>query len=142
MLAEFPDPSVPPGGVGDRWFLYIGPAVIFLAVIFWVALTLAASRIRPRSRHPMGGLPNRGPVQGGVIAGSPSQRSRRDPAPSVTHREVMAHIEQARRDEEAARQEARGGRGERSGRTSAGTRRKPRKRQGLLGRAKHRKPRN
>ncbi|GAA1806828.1 hypothetical protein [Actinomadura chokoriensis] len=148
MLADFPDPSVPPGGVGDRWFLYIGPAVIFLAVIFWVVLTLAASRIRPRSRHPRGGLPNRGPVQGGVIAGSPAQRSRRDPAPSVTHREVMAHIEQARRDEEeAAREEARGGRGERSrgersGRASAGTRRKPRKRQGLLGHAKHRKPRN
>ncbi|GAA1872643.1 hypothetical protein [Actinomadura bangladeshensis] len=142
MLADFPDPSVPPGGVGDRWFLYIGPAVIFLAVVFWVVLTLAASRIRPRSRHPRGGLPNRGPVQGGVIAGSPAQRSRRDPAPSVTHREVMAHIEQGRRDEEAAREEARGGRGGRPGGASAGTRRKPRKRQGLLGHARHRKPRS
>ncbi|MEU5992297.1 hypothetical protein ABZ806_25280 [Spirillospora sp. NPDC047418] len=145
MLADYPNPMVPPGGVGDRWFLYIGPAVIFLAVVFWVALTLAASRIRPSSRHPMGGLPNRGPVQGGVIKGSPAQRSRRDPAPSVTHRAVMAHIEQARRDEEAARQrelpEARGSRDERPGRASARARRKPRKRPGPLGHAKHRKPR-
>lgn len=106
MLAGYPDPSAPPGGVGDEWFLYIGPAVIFLAVIFWVAITLTASRVRPRSRHPMGGLPDRGPVQGGIIQGSPSQRSRRDPAPSVTHREVMAHIERERAREEAAHEEA------------------------------------
>ncbi|MER7547198.1 hypothetical protein ABTW95_29740 [Spirillospora sp. NPDC127506] len=98
-------PPPPPGGdLGDRWFLYIGPAVIFLAVVFWVTITLTASHRRPRSRHPRGGLPNRGPVQGGIIQGSPSQRSRRDPAPSVTHREVMAHVESARLAEEAARQ--------------------------------------
>jgi hypothetical protein len=145
MLAEFPDPTQPPGGVGDRWFLYIGPVVIFLAVVFWVALTLAASRIRPRGRHPRGGLPNRGPVQGGVISGSPSQRSRRDPAPSVTHREVLAHIEQARLAEEADRErERREGaktRSERLGRAPARTSRKPGKRRGLFGHPKPGEPR-
>ena len=105
MLAGYPDPTAPPGGVGDEWFLYVGPAVIFLAVILWVAVTLTASRVRPRSRTPRGGLPDRGPVQGGIIAGSPSQRTRRDPAPSVTHREVMARIEHERARAEAAREQ-------------------------------------
>ncbi|MFF4239439.1 hypothetical protein [Actinomadura geliboluensis] len=97
------DQLPPPGGsdLGTSWFFYVGPAVIFLAVVFWVVVTLTASRKPPRSRRTMGGLPNRGPVQGGVIQGSPSQRTRRDPAPSVTHREVMDHIEQARAEEEA-----------------------------------------
>lgn len=90
--------------LGDAYFLAIGPAVIFLAVILWVAVTLAASRKPPRIRIKGPGLPGRGPVQGGVIAGSPSQRSRRDPAPSVTHREVMAHIEAARERERAVRE--------------------------------------
>ncbi|NKZ06075.1 hypothetical protein [Actinomadura latina] len=138
MLAGYPDPSVAPGGVGDRWFLYIGPAVIFLAVIFWVVITLTASRHRPRSRHPMGGLPNRGPVQGGIIKGSPSQRTRRDPAPSVTHREVTARVEYGRLGEQAVREkeqaEAGKSRAERLGKAPVRAGRRPkRKRPGLFG---------
>jgi hypothetical protein len=135
MLAEFPDPTQPPGGVGDRWFLYIGPVVIFLAVVFWVALTLAASRIRPRGRHPRGGLPNRGPVQGGIIKGSPSQRNRRDPAPSLTHREDTARVEYGRLGEEAVREkelaEAQKSRAERLGKAPvrAGRKKRGRRRQ-------------
>ncbi|WUH98064.1 hypothetical protein OHR68_31865 [Spirillospora sp. NBC_00431] len=68
--------------LGDATFLAVGPAVIFLAVILWVAVTLLAAREpRHRPRRRSSGLPHRGPVQGGVIAGSPSQRTRRDPAP-------------------------------------------------------------
>ncbi|MFA1551312.1 hypothetical protein [Actinomadura chokoriensis] len=113
-----------PGSVGNAWFLYIGPAVIFLAVVAWVLVTLTASRVGPRRRTPGGGLPNRGPVQGGIIQGSPSQRSRRDPAPSVTHREVMADVE-ADVEYERAREEA-----ERAA-APAGARRK--RRRGLFG---------
>jgi hypothetical protein len=136
VLADYPNPDVPPGGgVGDRWFLYIGPPVIFLAVVFWVAVTLTASRVRPRSRHPMGGIPNRGPVQGGIIKGSPSQRNRRDPAPSVTHREVTARVEYGRLGEEAVREkelaEAQKSRAERLGKAPvrAGRKKRGRRRQ-------------
>ncbi|MFI0481814.1 hypothetical protein [Actinomadura sp. 9N215] len=87
--------------LGDAYFMAIGPAVIFLAVILWVAVTLMASRRPPhRPGGRASGLPHRGPVQGGVIAGSPSQRTRRDPAPSVTRQEVIAHVEAARADEQ------------------------------------------
>ena len=73
--------------LGDAYFLAIGPAVIFLAVLFWVLVTLLSSRKPPRVRgRRSSGLPNRGIVQGGVIRGSPSQRSRRDPAPSARER--------------------------------------------------------
>lgn len=106
MIVALPAP--PPGSdLGTPWFFYIGPAVIFVALIAWVTVVLTASRVRPRSRTPMGGLPNRGPVQGGVIQGSPSQRTRRDPAPSVTHREVMARVEYGRAGEEAVREKER-----------------------------------
>lgn len=77
--------------LGDASFMAIGPAVIFLAVILWVAMTLMTSRKPRRPRRGPGGLPHRGPVQGGVIAGSPSQRNRRDPAPTTTHREAEPH---------------------------------------------------
>ncbi|WP_141578631.1 hypothetical protein [Actinomadura sp. WMMA1423] len=105
--------------LGDAYFLAIGPAVIFVALIAWVTVVLMTSRKRHRYPHTPDGLPHRGPVMGGVILGSPSQRTRRDPAPSVTHREVMAHIEQARAEEEAARAAAeavRGGAGRHTGR--------------------------
>lgn len=76
--------------VGDAYFMAVGPAVIFLAVLLWVVMTLLASRKPPRhTPRRTQGLPNRGPVQGGIIAGSPSQRSRRDPAPSG---EAAAHV--------------------------------------------------
>ena len=48
-----------------------------------------------------------------LIEGGPSQRNRRDPVPSVTWREVMAHIEAERpREAQRAREdEMRGRRG-------------------------------
>ncbi|GGQ12456.1 hypothetical protein BKA00_006531 [Actinomadura coerulea] len=91
--------------LGDAYFLAIGPAVIFVALIAWVTIVLTTSRKRHHYPSAKDGLPHRGPVMGGVIMGSPSQRTRRDPAPSVTHREVMAHIEQGRAEEEARERE-------------------------------------
>ncbi|MEU9840754.1 hypothetical protein AB0C69_16190 [Actinomadura sp. NPDC048032] len=94
--------------LGDAYFMAVGPAVIFVALIAWVTVVLTTSRRRhhypPSSED---GLSHRGPVMGGVITGSPSQRTRRDPAPSVTHREVMAHVERGRAEEEAARERGR-----------------------------------
>lgn len=95
--------------LGDIYLFIIGPIAIFIVLVVWITMTLMTSR-HPRSRrHPSGGagLPDRGPVQGGIIQGSPSQRTRRDPAPSVTHREVMRHIEVAREREAREAQEAR-----------------------------------
>lgn len=89
--------------LGDAAFMAVGPAVIFVALIGWVTVVLTTSRKRHRYPSAEDGLPHRGPVMGGVIVGSPAQRTRRDPAPSVTHREVMAHIERGRAEEEAAR---------------------------------------
>jgi hypothetical protein len=86
--------------LGDAYFMAIGPAVIFVAVIGWVAVTLMTSRHPARRRRRPSGLPDRGPVQGGIIVGSPSQRTRRDPAPSETHRQLMARVERARAAEE------------------------------------------
>ncbi|NDU75451.1 hypothetical protein GWI34_22905 [Actinomadura sp. DSM 109109] len=85
--------------LGDASFLAIGPAVIFVALVGWITLVLTTSRRRHRYPDADDGLSHRGPVMGGVLQGSPSQRTRRDPAPSVTHREVMAHIEQRRAEE-------------------------------------------
>ncbi|WP_067796785.1 hypothetical protein [Actinomadura formosensis] len=116
--------------LGDAYFMAIGPALIFLAVVFWVVVTLTASRRRPRGRMPRGGLPNRGPVQGGIIKGSPSQRSRRDPAPSVTHREVTARVEYGRAGEQAVREKEREEEAEarRAAEVAAGATGRPRRR--------------
>ncbi|WP_433476675.1 hypothetical protein ACQPZP_06235 [Spirillospora sp. CA-142024] len=113
--------------LGDAYFMAIGPAVIFLALIAWIVLTLTASRKQHRYHGGDDGLSHRGPVMGGVIEGSPSQRTRRDPAPSVTHREATAHVEAARAAEEAAREKER----EEAARSEAGRRAKPRRRFGL-----------
>ncbi|MFI0410804.1 hypothetical protein [Actinomadura sp. 3N508] len=67
--------------LGDALFLAIGPAVIFVAVLGWVVVTLVAAQRPPHRPRRASGLPHRGPVQGGVIAGSPSQRTSRDPVP-------------------------------------------------------------
>jgi hypothetical protein len=95
--------AAPSQRLGDAHFMAIGPAVIFAALIAWVTVVLMTSRKRHHYPEGGGGLSDRRPVMGGVILGSPSQRTRRDPAPSVTHREVIAHIERARAEEEAAR---------------------------------------
>ncbi|MGP4029553.1 hypothetical protein [Actinomadura sp. 3N407] len=103
--------------LGDDAFFVIGPIAIFFALAVWVTMTLMTSR-HPRTRRPAGddGMPHRGPVQGGVLQGSPSQRTRRDPAPSVTHRQVMRHIEVAREREEREAREDQAPRGRGGGR--------------------------
>jgi hypothetical protein len=95
--------------LGDAYFMAIGPAVVFVALIAWIAVVLTTSRERRHYRGGDDGMSHRGPVMGGVIQGSPSQRTRRDPAPSVTHREVMAHIEAAREAEAPAGEAPAGG---------------------------------
>ncbi|SNR97481.1 hypothetical protein [Actinomadura mexicana] len=84
--------------LGNAYFLAIGPAVIFLALIGWVTVVLTTSRERHHYPSSGDGLPHRGPVMGGVIMGGPSQRPRRDP---VAHGEVAAPVEQGRTEEEA-----------------------------------------
>ncbi|TDB79202.1 hypothetical protein E1264_35810, partial [Actinomadura sp. KC216] len=67
--------------LGDAAFMAVGPAVIFVAVIAWIVVTLVVAQRQPRRSRRSSGLPHRGPVQGGVILGSPSQRTSRDPIP-------------------------------------------------------------
>lgn len=76
--------------LGDVYLYTIAPAVIFLALVVWITMTLMTSRHRWSRRTPKGqtGMPHRGPVQGGVILGSPSQRTRRDPIPPAPYRET------------------------------------------------------
>ncbi|MBE1533427.1 hypothetical protein [Actinomadura algeriensis] len=72
--------------------LFIVPVVVLLAVLFWIGLTIAASRMRIRSRGREDGLSHRGgPVMGGVIQGSPAQRSRRDEAVTEDERRAAAY---------------------------------------------------
>ncbi|RKS71188.1 hypothetical protein BZB76_5675 [Actinomadura pelletieri DSM 43383] len=92
--------------LGDAYFMAIGPAVIFAVLIVWILITLMTARKPPPTRHRSSGLPHRGPVQGGVISGSPSQRTRRDPAPSETRREAMADISRAQEREAEERRPA------------------------------------
>lgn len=89
--------------LGNAYFLAIGPAVIFVALIGWVTVVLTTSRTRRHYPGADDGLPHRGPVMGGIIMGGPSPRTRRDPASRVSHREAMAPVEQGRAEEEAAR---------------------------------------
>jgi hypothetical protein len=67
--------------IGDNILLIIGPLVIALALIFWVGITAYAARKRVHSERIRGQSAHRGVVQGGVIEGSPAQRTRRDEAP-------------------------------------------------------------
>lgn len=95
--------------LGDTAFFVAGPIAIFFALVVWVTMTLMTSRHRFKRRPPRvdGGMPRRGIVQGGVLQGSPSQRNRRDPIPSVTDREVMRQIEDARERQAREIEEAR-----------------------------------
>ncbi|TDC86712.1 hypothetical protein [Actinomadura sp. 7K507] len=112
--------------LGDTSLFIVAPIAIFFTLAAWITMTLMTSR-KPPSRRPRSGgtgLPHRGPVQGGVLQGSPSQRTRRDPAPSVTRREVIAHIEAEReREAQRARENETRARGRRGGK---GRRRKKR----------------
>ncbi|QXJ24003.1 hypothetical protein AGRA3207_005246 [Actinomadura graeca] len=80
--------------VGDPYLWVAGPIIVFLALALWLTLTLTASRKLRRPRKKDSGLPNRGAVTGGIIEGSPSQRNRRDAAPTA------AEWEAARREAE------------------------------------------
>jgi len=89
--------------IGDIYLYTIGPVVIFLAIAGWLFLTIFASKERKRSAGRDPQMPNRGDVTGGILRGSPSQRTRRDPALTPAERE-LARLEAER--EEAARREA------------------------------------
>ncbi|WP_131740460.1 hypothetical protein [Actinomadura roseirufa] len=91
------------GMVGDPYLWVIGPIVIFIALAGWLALTLHASRKRERPVGKDPGLPHRGAVTGGIIQGSPSQRTRRDAAPTPAEREAARRLA---REREAAEREA------------------------------------
>ncbi|TDC45343.1 hypothetical protein E1281_30620 [Actinomadura sp. KC345] len=112
--------------LGDTSLYVVAPVAIFSALVIWIAMTLMTSRKPPNTGPRTGGtgLPHRGPVQGGVIEGSPAQRNRNDPAPSVTRREVLAHIaaEREREAQQARASETRGRRGGRRGKRSRGNR--------------------
>ncbi|MFC6880019.1 MULTISPECIES: hypothetical protein [Actinomadura] len=60
--------------VGDTYLLIIGPIVVALAIVLWITMTIRAAKRRARADKARDTLPHRGPVQGGVIEGSPSQR--------------------------------------------------------------------
>ncbi|MFD0901049.1 hypothetical protein [Actinomadura sediminis] len=82
--------------------LFIVPVVVLLAVLFWIGITLAASRMRFRSRGREDGLSHRGgPVMGGVLQGSPSQRTRRDRAVTEDERRAAAYRAELERQREA-----------------------------------------
>ncbi|WP_242891284.1 hypothetical protein [Actinomadura litoris] len=102
------------GMVGDARLWVFGPIIVFAALAVWLTLTLTASRERKRPRGKDPGLPHRGAVTGGIIEGSPAQRTRRDAAPTEAEREaaaaraeaLAAEREQARREAELERQRA------------------------------------
>ncbi|WP_067459421.1 hypothetical protein [Actinomadura macra] len=79
--------------VGDPYLWIIGPIVVFLALTLCLALTLTASRKFRRPHGTDAGLPHRGAVTGGIIEGSPSQRNRRDAAPTAAEREAAREAE-------------------------------------------------
>lgn len=116
--------------LGDAYLYVIAPVAIFSALVIWIAMTLMTARHRWSRRTPSGprGMPNRGPVQGGIIRGSPSQRNRRDPAPSATRREAAHYVEAAREDEaQWSRQAPAQGDEPRASRTRGGRRRRSRR---------------
>ncbi|WP_026414800.1 hypothetical protein [Actinomadura oligospora] len=64
--------------VGNNYWLVLGPIIIALAILTWLVLTRIAARRRARPERTRGSMPDRGPVQGGIIEGDPGQRNRRD----------------------------------------------------------------
>lgn len=92
----------PPTGATYSPLLFIVPAIVLLSILFWIGLTIAASRMRVRSRGREDGLSHRGgPVMGGVLQGSPSQRTRRDRAVTEEERRAAAYRAEAERQREA-----------------------------------------
>ncbi|RSN51956.1 hypothetical protein [Actinomadura sp. WAC 06369] len=92
----------PPTGATYSPLLFVVPVIVLLSVLFWIGLTIAASRMRIRSRGREDGLSHRGgPVMGGVLQGSPSQRTRRDRAVTEEERRAAAHRAELERRREA-----------------------------------------
>ncbi|GGV20292.1 hypothetical protein GCM10010182_47700 [Actinomadura cremea] len=92
----------PPTGATYSPLLFIVPVLVLLSVLFWIGITIAASRMRIRSHGREDGLSHRGgPVMGGVIQGSPAQRTRRDQAVTAEERRAAAHRAELRRQREA-----------------------------------------
>ncbi|GAA4099289.1 hypothetical protein GCM10022214_75170 [Actinomadura miaoliensis] len=66
--------------LGDNYWLVLGPIVIALALITWLLLLWYGQRKRVRIDRMHGRSAHRGAVTGGIIEGSPAQRTRRDEA--------------------------------------------------------------
>jgi hypothetical protein len=89
--------SVPTTQLGNIFWLIVGPLVFVVTLAVWLILVVHAAR---RQRHyGTGRDAQRGPVAGGMIEGSPSQRNRRDEAPrhdskgpSLPHRSRTRHL--------------------------------------------------
>ena len=67
--------------IGANVLLIVGPIVIAIALATWLGMTLYGARRPTHPERTHGSGAHRGAVQGGVIEGSPAQRSRRDEAP-------------------------------------------------------------
>ncbi len=60
---------------GANYWLILGPIIIAIVIITWIAITRSASRKRVDHKAPdPDALSGRGPVDGGVIKGDPGQR--------------------------------------------------------------------
>ena len=66
--------------LGDNYWQLLGPILIAMALVTWLLLLWYAQRKRVRIERMRGGAPHRGAVTGGMIEGSPAQRTRRDEA--------------------------------------------------------------
>ncbi|MCP2337257.1 hypothetical protein [Actinomadura rupiterrae] len=77
--------------VGNNYWLILGPVIIGLSLLVWIGLTRYASGKRVRSQRLRGGSSDRGPVKGGIIEGSPAQRTRRDPAVPEDYKDRAQH---------------------------------------------------
>ncbi|QFG22014.1 hypothetical protein [Actinomadura sp. WMMB 499] len=112
----------PPTGATYSPLLFIVPVIVLLAVLFWIGITIAASRMRVRSHGRGDGLSHRGgPVMGGVIQGSPAQRTRRDRAVTEAERRTAAErAERARREAELEAERQRAERARRDAREPLG----------------------
>ncbi|GAA2086143.1 hypothetical protein [Actinomadura alba] len=83
--------------LGNNQWLVAGPLIFVLALAAWITLVIHA--VHGQRRYGEGRDFQRGPVAGGIIEGSPSQRNRRDEAPrhdskgpSLPHRPRTRHL--------------------------------------------------
>jgi hypothetical protein len=70
--------------VGDNYWIVVGPIVFTVGLLAWLGMVLWARRRERQGKGrgtTRGRASHRGPVSGGIIEGSPVQRTRRDEAP-------------------------------------------------------------